>query len=201
MKHFNYVLCPLAIALMSLAPAAAQQPGQLQSPASQQPVTQQTSDSAAGQIDSATRGTLFRASQLIGMGIQNNAGKDVGNINDLVLDASTGKIHYAAVTYGGFLGIGNKMFAVPFEAFKFQRDPKDAERSVLVLNVTEQQMEGAEGFDEKNWPDFANNNFTSDLDRRYGVDRQRLRDRSGRVDVDINRKGVDVDIDRSERNK
>lgn len=187
MKRFSNVLCPLAIALMSLVPAAAQQSGQLQSPAGQQSAGQQTSNTAAGQIDSATRGPLFRASQLIGMGIQNNAGKNVGNINDLVLDASSGKIRYAAVTYGGFLGIGNKMFAVPFEAFKFQRDPNNAERSVLVLNVTEQQIEGAEGFDEENWPDFANANFTSDLDRRYGVDPQRLRDRSGRADVDIER--------------
>lgn len=177
MKRFCFVFCPLAIALTSLAHAAAQQPGQVQTPSSQQSASQQTSNTAAGQIDSATRGPLFRASQLIGMGIQNNAGKDVGAINDLVLDASTGKIHYAAVTYGGFLGIGNKMFAVPFEAFKFQRDPNNAQRSVLVLNVTEQQVEGAEGFDEENWPDFANPNFTSDLDRRYGVDRQRFRDR------------------------
>ncbi len=210
MKRFLYrfssVIVVCAAMSASLNPAAAQdarpavedtprQPGQQP----QQTRTQQTDRNVAGNIDSATSGSLFRASQLIGMSIQNPAGKDVGDINDLVMDANTGKIRYAAVTYGGFLGIGNKMFAVPFEAFKFERDQDDADRSVLILNINEQKLEGAVGFDEENWPDFADNKFTEELDKRYGVDRQRMRERSGRVDVDINRNGVDVDVDRDNK--
>lgn len=80
-------------------------------------------------------------------------------------------MQYAAVTHGGFLGIGNKMFAVPFEAFKFKPDPDDADETVLVLNVTQQQLEGSVGFDENSCPDFADEEFTSGLYKRYGVQR------------------------------
>lgn len=136
--------------------------------------SQKNESSAVGQLDSVTQGSNVRASKLTGMNIQNSQGKSVGAINDLVIDVSSGKIRYAAVTYGGFLGIGNKMFAVPFEAFKFQRD--QGGDTVLVLNVTQQQLEGAVGFDENNWPDFANQTFTMELDKRYGVDRDKLKD-------------------------
>lgn len=70
----------------------------------------------AGLIDSKTSGHSVRASKLIGMNIENSKEENVGEINDIVLDSKSGKIQYLAVTYGGFLGLGNKMFAVPFEA-------------------------------------------------------------------------------------
>jgi sporulation protein YlmC with PRC-barrel domain len=149
----------------------------------------------AGKLDAKTTGASIRASQLIGMNIQNSQGKSVGEINDLVLDANTGKVRYAAVTYGGFLGIGNKMFAVPFSAFKCQQDPDDADEYVLVLNVTQETLEGAQGFDEEHWPNFANRNFTNEVDRRYGVER-RARDE---VDVQVEPTGVDVDVQKKPR--
>lgn len=137
--------------------------------------------SQAGKLDDKTAGANIRASQLIGMNIQNRKGESVGKVNDIVLDASTGKIRYAAVTYGGFVGIGDKMFAVPFEVFKCQQDPNDRDEHVLVLDVTQKQLEGAKGFDQDHWPNFGDHNFTGQLDKRYGVDRQRKRN----VDVDV----------------
>jgi sporulation protein YlmC with PRC-barrel domain len=75
-------------------------------------------------LDDRTRGATIRASQLQGMNIQNSNGDSVGEINDLVIDSS-GKVRYVAVTYGGVLGVGSKMFAVPFEAFKVRQNPDD----------------------------------------------------------------------------
>lgn len=147
-------------------------------------------------IDSKTNGANIRASQLIGMNIQNPEGQTLGEINDLVVNSRTGRIQYAAVTYGGFLGIGNKLFAVPFEAFQFRIDPNKTASPVLVLDISKAQLEGAVGFDKENWPDFANNDFANDLDRRYRVDRTRFpRDRDRDIDVNIGRDGVDVRVD------
>ncbi len=139
----------------------------------------------AGQLDEKTAGANIRASQLSGMNIQNSEGKSVGEINDIVLDSSQGKVRYAAVTYGGFLGVGSKMFAVPFEAFKIQQDPEDKDEYVLVLNVTQKQLDGAQGFDNDHWPNFADPKFTKDLHKRYGVD---VRVKRNGLDVDINTK-------------
>lgn len=158
--------------------------------------------SQAGSLDDKTSGSAIRVSQLLGMNIQNSKGEGVGEINDIVLDANTGRVKYAAVTYGGLLGVGNKMFAVPFEAFKCQQDPDDRDEHVMVLNVTQKQLEGQTGFDEDHWPNFADRKFTADLDKRYGVERKmrnrdRLRNRDGDKDVDVKvgKDGVDVDVD------
>ncbi len=115
----------------------------------------------------------------------------------MVLDSRTGRVRYAAVTYGGFLGLGDKLFAVPFEAIKTKADRQDAGEYVLVLNVTQAQLEGAQGFDQDNWPNMADKNFAMELDRRYGVDRMRDRKRgSAGNDVDVDRDGVDVNRDK-----
>lgn len=158
-----------------------------------------------GILDEKTSRATFRASELIGMNIQNDRGESVGEINDLVIDGNSGQIRYAAVTYGGFLGLGNKLFAVPYEAFKVGRERDDPDDYVLLLNVTKQQLEGAQGFDEDRWPDMANENWAQELDKRYGVDRsireaRRTRDgvnvRVRRNGVEVDRPGVDVDVDR-----
>ncbi|TWU08516.1 PRC-barrel domain-containing protein [Stieleria varia] len=132
----------------------------------------------AGKLDAKTQGANIRVSQLMGYNIQNSQGESVGEIKDVVINSRTGKVEYAAVTYGGFLGVGNKLFAVPFAAFKVQVDPDeagdddvDSDDYVLVLNVTQQQLEGQQGFDEDNWPNMADRQWAADLDKRYGVKR------------------------------
>ena len=155
-----------------------------------------------GALDEKTMGGTVRASQLIGMNLQNDQGKSVGEISDFVLDANDGRMRYVAVTYGGLMGVGNKLFAVPFEAFKVRQnpdDPADAGDFVLVLNVTQAQLKGAVGFDKDHWPNMADQNFTQELYKRYGVERSLRNDNRtrGGVDVNINRNGVDVDVDRN----
>lgn len=153
-------------------------------------------------LDSKTSAVTVRASQLIGMNIQNDQEESVGEIKDFVLDSRTGKVRYVAVTYGGFLGVGNKMFAVPFEAFQAKHDPDDPDDPddyVLVLNVTQSQLDGATGFDEDHWPNFADRTFTRELDKRYGVERkmranQKNRTRSGAADA-VDEEDADIEID------
>lgn len=133
----------------------------------------------AGKLDPKTVGANVRVSQLMGYGVVNGQGESVGEIQDIVIDAKSGKVKYAAVTYGGFLGMGNKMFAVPFEAFRVQIDPAEMDNQEitasayqLVLDVTQKQLEGQEGFDEGTWPNMADKQWAMDLDKRYGVERE-----------------------------
>lgn len=151
-------------------------------------------DTQTDKLDTTAAPGTVRASQLIGTNIQNSQGESVGEINDLVLDSKTGKIRFVALTYGGFLGVGNKLFAVPFEAFQAKHDPNDPNDPndfVLVLNVTQEQLKGAQGFDKDHWPNFANRTFTEDLDRRYRIERRT--GRTDEVDVNVDRNGVKVE--------
>jgi sporulation protein YlmC with PRC-barrel domain len=153
-KPFTFVLMT---ALMATA-ALAQQPGQ-----------QTQTQSVTGAIDTKTNATMVRASTLIGHSLVNSKQESVGSIHDIVMDANNGKIRYVVVTYGGILGIGNKLFAVPYEALKCTTKPNDPKKYQLVLDVTKEQMEGAEGFDEDNWPDFYDPKFHNELMNRYRV--------------------------------
>ena len=168
-----------------------------QAPASRVARTEVREAARVGQLDPKTTGTGVRVSQLIGMNIQNDRGESVGEINDIVLNSSTGSVEYVAVTYGGLFGLGDKLFAVPYEAMTAKRDANQRDTYVLVMNVTQQQLEGAKGFDQDHWPDVADDGFLDDMYKRYKVQRRRplLRNDSD-VDVQINRNGIDVDVDR-----
>jgi sporulation protein YlmC with PRC-barrel domain len=135
--------------------------------------TAANSNSSVSQLDNKTSGTTVRASTLIKANLKNANDESVGEIKDLVIDTASGKVRYAAVTYGGFLGVGSKLFAVPFEAFHVRQNTSALKPGdyVLSLDVTKEQLNGAQGFDNNQWPDFANTSFTQELDRRYKVDR------------------------------
>lgn len=156
-----------------------------------------TQTKVLSQLDSKTEGICIRASKLMGMKIQNSKGESVGQINDLVVNPSTQRIQYVAVTYGGFLGMGDKLFAVPMHAIQVKSDPDHKGHVLLVLDVTKEQMKGAEGFDEAHWPDFSNDAFAGEIHSRYGVlehwNRDRVRD--GKVEVRVDRSGVAVNTD------
>lgn len=116
-------------------------------------------------------GYSILGSKFIGMEVENPQGENLGEVKDIMLDSS-GKVRYAAVSYGGFMGLGDKMYAVPMDAFTFKRD-KDMffDDVILVLNVTQDQLKDDKGFDNKNWPDLNDETYRRNLDTRYNVQR------------------------------
>ena len=93
---------------------------------------------------------VLKASELIGMSVQGTDGKKLGDIKDLVIDPEEGGIEYAVLEFGGFAGIGDKYFAVPWEAL--QLDPTNKK---LLLDVHKKELKNAPGFDKNNWPDLG----------------------------------------------
>lgn len=111
----------------------------------------------------------LRASELIGHSIVNGKDETLGSIEDIVLDRNDGSVKYVAVSMGGFLGLGDKLFAVPYKELQCQR--QDGEH-VITLDVTKEQLEDAKGFDQDNWPDMANKQWQMNNDRVYDSGRQ-----------------------------
>jgi sporulation protein YlmC with PRC-barrel domain len=95
-----------------------------------------------------------KASSIVGMKIKNHAGETLGDIQDLVVDMQSGRISYAVLGVGGFLGVGEKYIAVPPSAFAIGADEK-----TLVLNADKAKIQAAPGFVKNNWPDFRNPDF------------------------------------------
>jgi len=149
-------------------------------------------------LDSTTTGPGLRVSKLIGMKIQNSRKENVGQIKDIVVDPASTRIQYVAVTYGGFLGLGDKLFAVPIRAIEVQQDPDSRDRVVLVLDVTKEQMNGAQGFDEANWPNFADKTFSTEIYRRYKLEDYWNHDvarNDGGLNVNVGKDGDKINVD------
>jgi sporulation protein YlmC with PRC-barrel domain len=106
---------------------------------------------------------VMSAGTLAGDRVRNSAGEDLGKIEEIMLDVPTGRVAYAVLSFGGFLGLGNKLFAVPWEALTLNE--RDHE---FILNVDKEQLENAPGFDKDNWPDMADPQWGSQVFQHYG---------------------------------
>lgn len=106
----------------------------------------------------------IRASELIGLNVQNNADETVGEINDIVIDSNSGTVDYVALSAGGFLGIGDTLFAVPWKAFECRQN---GDEHTVVLDIDKETLSKAKGFNQENWPDTANQQWRSENDRHF----------------------------------
>lgn len=106
---------------------------------------------------------VVRASKIQGKSVKNPAGEALGKIEDIMIDTMSGRITYAVLSFGGFLGVGNKLFAIPFEALAInQRDRH------FVLDIPKEKLERAPGFDKDDWPDMANQTWGFQVYTYYG---------------------------------
>src|SRR5437868_1536080 len=119
---------------------------------------------ATGHAAEAPDSKVFKASTILGMKVQDTEGKRVGDIKDLVIDPADGSIGYAVLDFGGFLGIGDKYFAVPWEALQWTRD-----RKAIVLDVSKKDLKQAPGFDKNHWPDLGSEEQALVIYEYYGM--------------------------------
>jgi sporulation protein YlmC with PRC-barrel domain len=110
--------------------------------------------------------SIFRAADILNLDVRNTKGKDIGSLNDLVIELETGEIRYVALSFGGFAGFNDKLFAVPWKAVKFKFDENDR---FLVVDVTEEQLERARGFDENHWPNFADKDWAAQTEKDFNT--------------------------------
>ena len=90
---------------------------------------------------------ILTASSIIGDRLVNNAGLDVGRIKDIMINIHEGNIQYVVIEFGGFMGFGEKLFAIPYSALKL--NPKEQN---FVLDVDKKFLASAPGFDKDHWP-------------------------------------------------
>jgi sporulation protein YlmC with PRC-barrel domain len=117
----------------------------------------------AGEKRARTLRRVLSASTLAGDRVRNSSGEDLGKIEELMIDIPTGRIAYAVVSFGGFPGTGNRLFAIPWDALTVDEVERD-----FILNVNRQTLESAPGFDKDDWPDMADPAFRNQVYTHYG---------------------------------
>ena len=93
---------------------------------------------------------VLKVTEILKMTVEGTDGKSLGHIRDLVIDPEDGDVDYAVLDFGGIAGLGDKYFAVPWEAL--QLDPT---KKKILLDVTKKDLKKAPGFDKKNWPNLS----------------------------------------------
>ena len=110
-----------------------------------------------------TKPRLLSASTISGDKVRNTSGEDLGKIEDLMVDLDHTRIAYAVVSFGGMMGMGSKLFAIPMEALAVDTDAHE-----FVLNVPRETLEKAPGFDKNNWPDTSDLEWQARIYSHYG---------------------------------
>lgn len=107
---------------------------------------------------------LMGADTLIGNDVYNRQDEALGDIKEIMLDVAAGRICYAVLSHGGLLGIGEKLFAVPWQALTL-----DTTNKRFTLDVGKDRLALAPGFDKDSWPDMADTTWAQGIHSYYGT--------------------------------
>jgi len=114
-------------------------------------------------MNTLTASKVAPATDLIGKPVRNKLGESLGKIEDFVMDLESGQIAYAVLSFGGFLHIGDKLFAIPLRALSFEPD-----EDVFIVNVEKSALKNAPGFDKDDWPDLTDRGWGTTVFAYYG---------------------------------
>lgn len=118
---------------------------------------------------------IQKASDLMGRSVQNDRGEKLGDIKDLAIDPDNGRVVYAVLSFGGFLGMGDKLFAIPPSVVQIP-----GTGSFTVLMIDKEQLKNAPGFDKSHWPNLAEPTLVTSTYEFYGQKPYRVETRTGR---------------------
>ncbi len=124
----------------------------------------QSNGSQESAFDVRTGPTLLSAATLTGDDVCNLQEEKLGTIQDIMLDIQTGRIRYAVLSSGGFLGMGDRLFAIPWNALR-----QDPQNKRFILDVDVKRLKDAPGFDKDHWPNMADASWNSTIESYYAT--------------------------------
>jgi sporulation protein YlmC with PRC-barrel domain len=107
---------------------------------------------------------VMGANTLLGNDVYSDDGESLGDIKEFMIEMSTGKVAYAVLSFGGLLGMGDKLFAVPWAALKL-----DTENKRFSLNATKEALKQAPGFNKDSWPAMSDKAWAGGVHTFYGT--------------------------------
>ena len=107
---------------------------------------------------------LMGADTLLGNDVYNKDGEDLGDIKEFMIDMASGKVAYAVLSFGGVLGMGDTLFAVPWPALKL-----DTVNKRFTLDVPKATLKDAPGFDKDKWPTMSDKTWAGGVHKFYGT--------------------------------
>lgn len=107
---------------------------------------------------------VVKTKEVVGVSVKNPADENLGKVEEIILDKINGHVCYVVLSFGGFLGMGDKFFALPWNALSY-----DTQSDCFILNVEKEKLKNAPGFDKDNWPDWGNRKWGESIYQYYGT--------------------------------
>ena len=117
-------------------------------------------------LESAIAPQVIKPSELVGREVVNTQDENLGEIEDVMIDPVSGRIAYVVIEHGGFLGIGDDMFAVPWSAMQFVPGNEDT----VLLDIPEEKLENAPRFTSEDETPLERREWVTAVHTYYGVD-------------------------------
>lgn len=115
---------------------------------------------------------LMGADTVMGNDVHNKDGEQLGDVKEFMIDMASGKIAHAVLSFGGLLGVGDKLFPVPWSALVLGTIHKR-----FTLNVLKEALKDALGFDKDHWLSMADATRASGVYKFCGTPYSRSRSR------------------------
>ena len=106
---------------------------------------------------------LISSEKVTGTSVENTKGDSLGHIEEIMIDKISGRVGYAVLNYGSFLGMGGKLFALPWDILKY-----DTGRNAYVVGIPEDRLKNAPSFDAGTEPNWGDPQYTKELHDYYG---------------------------------
>ncbi len=114
-------------------------------------------------------GSLISSKKVEGTSVENPQGENLGSIRDVMIDEISGQVAYAVLKYGSVLGIGGKLFALPWEVLEY-----DPERDAYIIDLPQDQLRNAPSYEENTQPDWSDPAWNKSVYGYYGSDASRF---------------------------
>jgi sporulation protein YlmC with PRC-barrel domain len=106
---------------------------------------------------------VVKTAEVIGIEVKNAKKESLGSVHEIVLDKRNGNVRYVVLSFGGFLGLGDKLFALPWNAISYDEDEQ-----AFILNVDKDKLKDAPSFDKEKWPNMSDARWGEGIYNYYG---------------------------------
>lgn len=122
------------------------------------------SSTRSGTVDKSETSSLIAASKVEGTSVYNRRGESLGSIYDVMIDKRSGKVAYAVMSFGGFLGMGESYHPLPWEVLDY-----DEQQVGYVVDLDKERLQNAPSYGVNDAPDWSNPDYGRQIDNYYGV--------------------------------
>ena len=121
----------------------------------------------AGTTFLRSKGGVIDSDEIVGCKVENSKDENLGKVESLMIDVSEGRVLYAVLSFGGFLGMGEKRFPIPLDQISFRIDEKGCLQR-CILDIDKETLKNAPGFDKDRLPSHADRTFATSVYSYYG---------------------------------